>query len=155
MGLQPRLVLDASVLIEYIIASSPYRQLMEGIFGEAVRGERKLFINSVTLSEALYIAMRVYRAAGLEDPNGEARRFAMWLTSRANIVNVDRDLALDAGELKKRLKIALPDCLVIATAGKVGGSALFKKVKREMLPILKELRRLNVLFLEELLESRR
>ena len=58
MGLQPRLVLDASVLIEYIIASSPYRQLMEGIFGEAVRGERKLFINSVTLSEALYIAMR-------------------------------------------------------------------------------------------------
>jgi len=97
----------------------------------------------------------MYRATSLEDPNGEAKRFAMWLTSRANIVNVDRDLALDTGELKKRFKIALLDCLVIATAGKVGGSALFKKVKREMLPVLKELRRLNVLFLEELLESRR
>ncbi len=54
--MQPRLVLDASVLIEYITTSS-YRQLMKGIFGGAVR-ERKLFINSVTLSEALYIAMR-------------------------------------------------------------------------------------------------
>ncbi|RLE88978.1 MAG: PIN domain nuclease [Thermoprotei archaeon] len=153
MSLQPKLVLDTSALIEYIVLSSPYRQLLEEIFKEAVKGQRELFINSITLSEVLYIAMRIYRAANLEDPNSEAKKFIMWLVSRANIVNIDKDIALYAGELKKKLKIALPDCFVIATARKIHGSALFKKAEKEMLPILNKLKKLNVLFLEELLKK--
>jgi len=146
--LPEKLVLDTSVLVEYIIAGSPYRKTVAELFSRAERGALEPYINTVTLAETLYIAARIYRAAGVENSNKEAENFVTWVTSRINIVDVDVRLSKSAGELKKKLGIALPDCLVIALANRIGGKALFKKVEDEMVNVLDELRRLGVVFLE-------
>lgn len=144
-----KLVLDAGILVEYIVAGSPYREFVEGLFSRSKRGELGLYVSAVTLAEVLYVASRIYSAAGIEDPNGEAENFVTWIASRAGIINVDPQIAKAAGELRKRFRIALPDCFVIATAIMVGGSALFKRVEREMRDIEEELRRLGAVFAED------
>jgi len=140
--------------VEYIVAGSPYRGFVEDLFSRSKRGELELYVSAVTLAEVLYVASRIYSAAGVEDPNGEAENFVTWITSRARIINVDSQIAKAAGELRKRLRIALPDCFVIATAIMVGGSALFKRVEREMRGVEEELRRLGVVFAEDYVGGR-
>ena len=147
------LVLDTSVLVEYIVERAPYRGLVERLFEEARSGRLKLYTSPVTLSETLYVASRIYAAASLPNPNREALDYVLWLEARAEVVVVDEEIALRAGELKKALRIALPDCYVIATAEKVGAKPLFKKLEREMEPVRNELKRLGALFLEELKEG--
>ncbi len=144
-----KLVLDTSVLVEYIIARSPYRGVVEKLFQEAKRGALELYVNSITLAETLYTAARIYRASSVENPNEEAENFILWITRRASVISVDEDLAVLAGELKKKLRIALPDCFVLASAVKIKGKPVFKKVEAEMKPVLEELRRLGTVFLEE------
>ena len=65
------------------------------------------------------------------------------------MVDANEDLAIGAGELKKRLGIALTDCYVIAAAETVEATPLFRRIEKEMEPVLTELRRYNVTFLEE------
>lgn len=65
-------VLDTSVIIEYIIARSTYRPIVENIFQQSLQGFLKLYITPITLSEILYTAARIYEAAKLEDPDREA-----------------------------------------------------------------------------------
>jgi len=76
-------------------------------------------------------------------------RFTAWLGYKAKIVEVDTRLAKLAGELRKKLGIALPDCFTIALANTINGKALFKRIEREMRDVVEELRKLNVIFLEE------
>ena len=147
------LVLDTSVLVEYIVERAPYRGLVERLFEEARSGRLKLYTSPVTLSETLYVASRIYAVASLPNPNREALDYVLWLEARVEAVVVDEEIALRAGELKKALRIALPDCYVIATAEKVGAKPLFKKLEREMEPVRNELKRLGALFLEELKEG--
>ena len=147
------LVLDTSVLVEYIVKRAPYRRLVERIFEDAGSGVPRLYVSPITLSETLYIASRIYAAASLPDPNSAALDYIYWLRSRAELVNIDEEIMLRAGELKKRLRIAMPDCYVIATAERVGARPLFKKLEREMKPARNELKKLGVLFLEDLPED--
>ena len=65
------------------------------------------------------------------------------------MVDANEDLAIRAGELKKKLGIALTDCYVIAVAETVEATPLFRRIEKEMKPILTELIRYNVTFLEE------
>ena len=65
------------------------------------------------------------------------------------MVDANGDLAIRAGELKKGLGIALTDCYVIAAAETVEATPLFRRIEKEMEPVLTELRRYNVTFLEE------
>lgn len=147
-----KLVLDTSVLVEYIIARSPYRRAVEGVFARAKRGELELYVSAITLAETLYTAARIYRAANVERPNEEAENFVTWITARAKVVDVDARTSMVAGELRKRLRVSLPDCFVIASARRVGGKALFKRVEAEMRNAVDELRELGVVFLEEMRE---
>jgi len=151
--LSKRLALDASIMVEYIVAKSPYRGFIEDLFSKSRRGELELYVSTVTLAEAFYATSRVYSAAGVEDPNGEAESFVTWIALRAKPINVDFQIAKLAGELKKKLGIALPDCFVIALAMNIGGNALFKRVEREMLGIEGELRRLGVVFAEDYIKA--
>ena len=145
-----KLVLDTSVLIEYILLRSPYRLLVTKLFEKALAKKLELYVNAVTLSEILYVASRIYRAAGVEDPNRESLDFIEWIKSRARVVNIDENIALRAGELKKQLRIALPDCYVIATAEYVNATPLFKTLEEEMKPVISNLRRLGIKFLDEI-----
>jgi len=144
----PRLVVDTSILIEYIVKSAPHRGRVVGLFEKASSGEFELYVSPITLSEALYIASRIYGMAGARDPNGDALDYILWVKGRTRVAKVDEDLAIRAGELRKLLGISLPDCYVIATAEAVEAIPLFKGVEREMEPILTGLKGLNVEFLE-------
>jgi len=55
-----------------------------------------------------------------------------------------------AGELRKTLRIALPDCYVISTAEAMKATPLFKSIEKEMKPIPPNMRKLGVKFLEEI-----
>jgi len=70
--LPERLALDTSALIELIIAGSPYRDYVENLFLKSRRGEVELYVNTVTLAEVVYMAARIYKLAGVRDPNAEA-----------------------------------------------------------------------------------
>lgn len=83
-------------------------------------------------SEALYVDSRVYSIAGVENPNKETQTYIKWIKSRTNTVNIDADLALRAGELKKTLTIALINCYVIATAEALNTTPVFRTIEKEM-----------------------
>jgi len=125
---------------------------VERLLEDADSGRLRLYVSPITLSETLYIASRIYAAASLPNPNREALDYIYWLRSRAELVDIDEEIVLRAGELKKSLRIALPHCYVIATAERVEARPLFKKLEREMKPVREELRKLGVLFLEDLSE---
>ena len=88
--------------------------------------------------------------SGAVDPNREALNFVEWIKERTNVVNVDEAIASRAGELKKLLHIALPDCYVIASAETVNAVPLFRKVEEEMVPVLSNIKKLGVKFLDEI-----
>lgn len=150
MFLVEKLVLDTSVLVEYIVLRSPYRTKVAKLLDKALTGELKLYISVVTLSEILYVASRIYQVAGIDNPSEEALNFVEWIKSRAQVVNVDEKIAVRSGELKKELRIALPDCYVIASAEAVEAIPVFKKLEEEMKPVLNELKSLDVRFLDEI-----
>ena len=145
-----RFVLDTSVIIEYIVLRSRYRAKVAELFNLASTNTVELYITLVTISEVLYIASRIYQMAGVQDPNGEATDFIEWVSKRTNIIMLNRKMALRAGELKKRLRIAMPGCYVIAAAEATKATPLFKAVEKEMKPVLNELRKLGVKFLREI-----
>ncbi len=144
------MVLDTGVLVEYIVRRAPFRAEARYVLEEAPRIGVKLYASAVTLSEVLYIASRIYSAAGVDDPNLEAANYVTWLKARLKIVDADCEIAEKAGELKKQLRIALPDCYVIATALAIDGTPLFKTLEEEMRPVERDLRSLGVVFLNEL-----
>ncbi len=145
-----RFVLDTGVLIEYIVKGAPYRENIVNLFEESARGSVKLYISPITLSETLYVASRVYKTSGISNPNEEAINFVKWVEARAQLVDMSEELALRAGELKKELRIALPDCFVIAAAQIIGAKPLFRKVEEEMKPIEGKLKGMGVKFLSSL-----
>lgn len=138
-----RLVVDTSVVIEYVNEAGALLEKAARLFEKAITGNIELYVTPLTLSEVLYVASRVYQAAGVADPNGEAARLARWLTSIARMVALDERIALRAGELKKMLRISLADCYVIASAVALGATPLFRHAEAEMRPVLAELRRLG------------
>ena len=144
-----RLVLDTSVLVEYVVENAPYRNIVVDLFNKARKGEVNLIINSVTLSETLYITSRIYRYARTPDPNTEALNYILWIKGLAKVVEPTYEITITAGELKKKLHLSLADCYVIATGKTMNAAPLFKSIEREMKPILNELRKLNILFLSE------
>ncbi|MCX8171968.1 MAG: PIN domain-containing protein, partial [Candidatus Bathyarchaeota archaeon] len=141
---------DTGVLAEYIVESSPNRSAVKKLLNDVLKKTVELYIIPNTVSELIYVASRLYELAGIEKPNEEALNFVEWLTIRVKIVDVTPDIAIEAGELRKKLGIALSDCYVIATAIKLEAKALFLKPEKEMLDKIKDLRELPVAFLSEI-----
>jgi len=148
--IERRLVLDTSILIEYIVKKAPYRSKVKKLFNKAAEKALNLYVNPITLSETLYVASRIYTASKLPSPNEEALNYLEWIKTRANIVKITDETAVRAGELKKDLRITLPDCYVIATAIETSATPIFTKVEKEMEPVLPKLEKLGVTFLSQL-----
>ncbi len=146
-------VVDTSVFIEYLEEESPLAKKAELLLNKAVNGEVELHTTSLVASELLYVASRLYRSVGIPEPNQKAYEYLIWLINYVGVkvVDIDYNLAVRMGELKKKLKLSLTDCSVIAYADMLGAIPLFKRVEREMAPILNELKReVKIAFLEEL-----
>jgi len=142
--------LDTSVLIEYIVKSAPYRSKVVELLEKSEAGEFELYLSPIILAETLYIASRIYEMAGEENPNESALNYVTWVRKRCNVVDIDDLISMRAGELKKALHIALPDCYVIATAEKVDAIPLFKRIEKEMKPLSEILKKLGVKFLDQI-----
>ena len=142
--------LDTSVLIEYIVKSAPYRSKVVELLEKSEAGEFELYLSPIILAETLYIASRIYEMAGEENPNESALNYVTWVRKRCNVVDIDDLISMRAGELKKALHLALPDCYVIATAEKVDAIPLFKRTEKEMKPVLEILEKLGVKFLDQI-----
>ncbi|MCD6245153.1 MAG: PIN domain-containing protein [Candidatus Korarchaeota archaeon] len=145
-----KMALDTGVLMEYIVKRAPYRRKVLALFESAAEGNIKLYVSPITLSETIYVASRIYEASSIPNPNEEALKYVEWLKDKMSVINVTEEVMTRAGELKKELRIALPDCYVIATAEQVEASPLFRKVEREMKPVLSKLEELGVLFLDRI-----
>jgi len=78
----------------------------------------------------------------------------LWLTDYVGVkvADVNYSLAVKMGEPKKRLKLSLTLTVVsIAYASMIGATPLFRRIEKEMAPILDTLRNeAKVTFLEEL-----
>ncbi|MBS7617483.1 PIN domain-containing protein [Candidatus Bathyarchaeota archaeon] len=142
-------VVDTGVLVEYIVRGSPHRSAVEKLLNDVLKKIIELYVTPITVSELIYVASRLYELAGVEKPNEEALNFVKWLTMRAKTVEVAPDIAVEVGELRKKLRIALSDCYVIATAIKLQAKALFLRPEKEMLDRIEELRELPIAFLTE------
>jgi len=137
---EDKLVLDTSVFIEYIVKRTSCRSIVERLFNKADVDRIKLYTAPVTLSETLYIASRIYEAASEKDPNRLAADYIKWIRERVSVIEVSNEIIFSAGELKKTLHLALPDCYVIASASVVDGIPLFRSIERRMKPALNKLR---------------
>lgn len=140
---------DAGVLIEYIVRGSPHREAIERMLEGALAKVVELYVTPITVSELIYVAFRIYELAGVEKPNEEALNLVEWLTARVKIAEITPDMAVEAGEIKKRFGISLSDCYVIAAAINLKAKALFLKPEKEMLSKIEELRKLPITFLTE------
>lgn len=143
-------MVDSGVLVEYLVAGSPYREAVERIIDAVLVRALELYVTPVTISETVYIASRIYELAGVGEPNKEALNFVEWLTARVKVAKITPEIATRAGEIKKSFKIALPDCYVLATAIELNAKALFLKPEKEMLEKIEELKKLPITFLVEL-----
>ncbi len=147
-----RLVVDTSVLVEYLDYSSPFSGKVEELFARASRGESTLYILPQVVAELYYVASRFYEAMGVRNPNNRAFEYILWLQHHPGIVFVDSldyRLSIRAGELKKQLRIALTDCYVIAYAESINGKPVFRRIEREMKNSIDKIRKLDIIFLED------
>ena len=145
-------VVDTSVLAEYLDESSPFADKIETLFRKAYQGEVALYTVAPVTAELLYVASRFYTAMNIHQPNERARDYIAWLRHYVSlrIGSIDGELSLEAGELKKQLRIALTDCIVIAYALKVNATPLFRSVEKEMKNVEENMRRTGVSFLGDL-----
>ena len=147
---EKRLVLGTGVLIEYVVKRAPHRMKVENLFSESFKGNIKLYTTLIALSETLYIISKIYKEASIPKPNEEALNYIIWLKTRLSFIEVTEEIAIRAGELKKKLGIALPDCYVIASAEALNAVPVFRKIEAEMEFVYDKLKQYNIKFLEEL-----
>jgi len=101
--------LDASAAVDYI-QSGPGAAKVEELLAAAIRQQLRLFIATVNLAEVFYLT---WQRTGQED----ARRTVANLSHLPiQIVPVNLELALRAGELKAVHKIPYVDCIAAALA---------------------------------------
>lgn len=109
-------VVNISVLAEFLFEKSQFKERIEKLFEDSVKS--KLYASPITVSELIYVASRIYSMASVDEPNHEACNFVYWLLSNVGIklVPLNLDISLMADEIRKRVRMALSHCIVIATA---------------------------------------
>jgi len=149
-----RIVLDTSVIIEYVIANSPWRKLLATILSQASRGAYELYLSTVTLAEVYYVAKRMYEAAGVEEPGKAAENLLFFLEKHRglSIVPANIDIAVEAGRAKSAYRVSLADSFALTTARILKAKPLFRRIERELEPHVEDLKReYGLMTVEELL----
>ncbi len=142
--------LDTGVIVELVDRAGALHEQAGAIFAALARGALRALVPPPVIAETVYVAARVYEAAGAPDPLARAEALARWLCSHPH-VSVPRDLELDveAGRVKKRYGLALTDCYVLASAKLYGSTAVFRRRESEMRRAGELEREFRVLFLED------
>ena len=151
-----RVVLDTSVIIEYVVANSPWRELLARVLFSALKGVYELYLSTVTLAEVFYVAKRIYEEVGVEKPGKAAENFLFFLEKHKglSIVPPNFGIAVEAGKIKSIYKISLADSFVLATAKILKAKPLFRKIEKELEPHMEDFKKeYGLMTIEELLEK--
>lgn len=147
-----RVGLDTSVIVEYIDEEGEYHEHAEAVFSAIISGRLEALIPHPILAETFYVAARLYRELGAGEPEATASKLVKWLyrLPQVKVIGTSLELALEAGKVKLRYKLALTDCYLIAACKIHGCTALFKRPEAEMLKSVEQLKKdYRVVFLEE------
>lgn len=143
--------IDTSVIIEYLDEESPYKDKLRDFFNLLI--ERKLigYIPATTVSEVLYSATKIYSIANSVNPNKDSEDFVDWLLHLPGVklVNINTEISILAGNIRKHAKISLIDCFVLATAKVLKSKPLFLKLEKEMKEYLDILKEYDATFISE------
>ena len=147
-----KIVLDTSVIIDYIDKHGSTHYEASLIFNEINGGVLVSLIAHPTLAETYYVSYRIYKKMGLKDPLEVTEKFVRWLYFHPSIEIVENtfDLVHEVAIAKNKFKLSLSDCYVLATSKLYDAKAIFKKREKEMSDVVNELERTyNILFLED------
>ena len=114
-------VLDASVLIALLDEKDVGRPVARAAVDESKRGH-ELLIPVTVFSESI---VAPYRRSKRDGQRAEAA-----LTGLGNLVDVTRDIASRAAQLRATRQIKLPDALILATAMQVAADQILTLDRR-------------------------
>jgi predicted nucleic acid-binding protein len=121
--------IDTPIFIYHIEAHPQYSPLTQGIFSSMEKGKWTGITSAITLMEINVHPWKI----GREDV---ARKYEALLVNfpNLNIVNIDRDVARIASQLRARFSVSPPDALQVA-ASLVAGAKLFLTNDRRLLSL--------------------
>ena len=138
-----KVVLDTSVIIEYIDLGGEFHEQAEGVFSALLTGKLEGIIPHPVLAEMHYVATRLYQELQIEKPQALASKLVEWLCRLPTTIIPagSANLAIETGKAKLNYGLALTDCYVLAASKIYGCKSLFKKPEREMLKYIDDLRK--------------
>jgi predicted nucleic acid-binding protein len=159
----PLFALDTSVLIEFIDESGDFHSQANAVVDRVTNGQLTAVLPHPTFAELYYVSCRIYEKVAEEhnrrneeSPESRAGDLIRWLYKSPNIIVPENtiELAIEAGNIKKEFRLALPDSYVMAAAKLNQCQALFKGRETEMkrgdkLARLKTDHKIGLVFLED------
>jgi len=146
------IVLDSSVIAEYVNVSGRLNAQASVIFDSLEKGELTAIMSPTSLSEVFYVVSRLYVTCRVEKPNEKAFSLCDYLYYHPSIEAADMPLSLivEAGRIKYTFKLALTDCYVLALSKLRKCRAAFRHREVEMRKILDKLNEeFQIVFLED------
>ena len=89
-----KIVLDTSVIIDYIDERGSAHVEASLIFNELSRGNIFSFITHPTLAETYYVSYRIYKKIGLKEPLKVAEKLVRWLYMHPSIEIIENTFDL-------------------------------------------------------------
>lgn len=139
----PKVVLDTSVIVEYIDKDAKFQDQASGVFSAILEGKIEAIVTYPTLSETYYVSARIYQALGMKKPQSLAAELVEWLFRLPSVTMAaeNKELAIEAGNAKLKYCLALTDCYVLAASRVNNCKALFRIPEEEMLGKLAALKK--------------
>jgi predicted nucleic acid-binding protein len=139
----PPIVLDTSVIIEYIDKAAEFHDQARALFESLQKGDFEAIIPHTILSETYYVSAKIYQKLGIAKPEHLSAELVEWLFRLPSVIipTENMNLAVEAGKAKLKYCLSLTDCYVLAASHIYNSKALFKKTEKEMLPKLDDLKK--------------
>lgn len=147
-----RVALDTGVILEYVDQAGELHEQAEAVFSAILLGKLEAVIPHPVLAETYHVAARIYRELGVNTPEDTASKLIRWLhrLPTVKIVGENVELAVETGKAKLNYNLALTDCYVLAASKIYSGKAIFRKLEKEMLRKIENLKKnYQLIFLED------
>jgi uncharacterized protein len=155
--------LDTGVLIEYIDELGDFHVQASAVLESVTLGRLTAIIPHPVFAELYYVSYRIFEKVDKSgdgkstggSPESTAAKLVSWLYRSPNIFVPDNtaELAIEAGKIKQKFSLAIPDSYVIASAKLNQCEAVFRSKEAEMKRGNNKLGRLGseakVIFLED------
>jgi len=145
-------VLDSSVIAEYVNVSGRLNAQASSIFNSLNKGRLTAILAPPSLSEVFYILSRLYESCGVDKPCEKASSLCEYLYyhPRVEVAEMPLSLIIEAGRIKYTFKLALTDCYVLALSNLRKCRAIFRHREEEMRKNLDKLNeKFQIVFLED------